>query len=177
MLYGLDASGEAFALTADGKSLWTAPSGCPKGSLYLFADRLVAVGRGRAVSLSLAGESFRELAIPGASGTPAVSPAGLAFSSGSDWVLAAYRFERPLGPRRLPRLLPYPALDASAAAVFAYDPFAADPDDQLTRLADIEKSLRSGSIGKDERAAAAFCAAVATRALDRTKPGRAALRR
>lgn len=167
ILYGLDASGEAFALAADGKDLWTVPTGCRKGGLYLFTDRLVAVGQGRAVSLSLAGETFRELSIPGASGTTAVSPAGLAFSSGLDWVLAAYRFERPLGPRRLPRPAPYAALGDSAAEILANDPFASDPDEQLTRLADIEKSLRSGTIGKDEPAAAAFCAAVVARTLDR----------
>lgn len=166
-LYGLDASGEAFALAADGKPLWSVSTGCRKGGLYLFADRLVAVGQGRAVSLSLAGDTFRELTIPGASGAPAISPAGLAFSSGSDWVLAAYRFERPLGPRRLPLIAPYAALADSADEILAYDPFASDPDEQLTRLADIEKSLRSGTIGKDERAAAEFCAAVVTRTLER----------
>ncbi len=167
VLYGLDASGIAFAVSGGGEALWAVQTGCAKGRLFLFADRLVAVGRGRAVSLSLSGETFRELGIPGASGTPAVSPAGLAFSSGSDWVLAAYRFEKPLGPPRLPALPPYPALPDVASRLLLFDPFAADPEDQLRRLADIENSLRSGTIGEDEPEAAAYCAAVATRALDR----------
>ena len=102
-----------------------------------------------------------------ASGMPAISPAGYAYSSGSDWVLAAYRFEKSLGPLRLPELSPYPELPDMAARILLFDPLAADPDDQLARLADIEKSLRSGTIGKGEAEAAAYCAAVAGRALDR----------
>jgi hypothetical protein len=167
ILYGLDASGEAFAVSGGGEALWAIQTGCSKGRLYLFSERLVAVGQGRAVSLSLSGETFRELGIPGASGTPAVSPMGLAFSSGSDWVLAAYRFERPLGQPRRAEPRPYPVLPDTASKVLAFDPYAADPDDQLGRLADIEKSLRSGTIGKDEVDAAAYCAAVAERSLDR----------
>jgi hypothetical protein len=167
VLFGLDASGEAFAMTLGGKVAWTVATGCSKGRLSLFSDRLVAVGRGRAVSLSLKGEVYRELGIPGASGTAAVSPAGLVYSSGSDWILAAYRFERRLGRPRLPISPPYPALPDVASRTLLFDPFAADPDDQMRRLADIEKSLRSGTIGRDEPESAAYCAAVATGALDR----------
>ncbi len=167
VLYGLDASGEAYALSAGGRALWSVPTQCARGRLYLFAERLVAAGQGRAVSLSLSGEVFRELGIPGAAGTPAISPGGLAFSSGSDWVLAAYRFEKPLGPPRLPELPPYPELPDLVARTLQYDPMAADSDDQLKRLADIDKSLRSGTMGKGEPEAAAYCAAVATRALER----------
>jgi hypothetical protein len=167
VLYGLDASGEAFALASTGEATWSCPTSCLKGRLYLFADRLVAVGRGRAVSLSSQGEVFRELSIPGASGMPAISPAGLAFSSGSDWVLAAYRFERPLGAPSSPGLPAYPPLPDIVSRELLFDPLASDTDYQLTRLADIQNSLRSGTIGKDEPEAAAYCAAVATRALDR----------
>jgi hypothetical protein len=167
VLYGLDKSGEAFAVSGMGKALWSVPTGCAMGRLYLFAERIVAAGQGRAVSLSLAGEVFRELRIPDASGIPAISPAGLAFSSGSDWVLAAYRFERQLGQPRLPSLPPYPDLPDIASRSILFDPLAADSDNQLTRLTYIENSLRSGTIGKDEPEAAAYCAAVATRALDR----------
>jgi hypothetical protein len=169
-LYGLDAAGEAFAFSMEGSPLWSVPTGCLKGRLYLFAGRLVAAGQGRVVSMSLAGEVLRELTIPDASGTPAVSPAGLAFSSGKDWILAAYRFERPLGASCLPVLPPYPEISGGVSRILEVDPLSADPGIQLKRLSDIEKSLRSGTIGKDELAAAAFCAAVATGALDRDLP-------
>jgi hypothetical protein len=167
LLYGLDASGLAFAITASGSALWSSPTLCQKGRLSLFAERLVAVGRGRAVSLSVKGEVYRELDIPGATGTPAISPAGLAFSSGSDWVLAAYRFEKPLGAPRSVALPPYPPLPDVVSKAILFDPAASDPDGQLTRLADIQNSLRSGTIGAGEPEAAAYCAAVATRALER----------
>ena len=166
LLYGLDATGEAFALSLDAKPLWRAATGCLKGSLYLFSQRLVAAGQGRAVSLSLGGEVFRELRIPGSTGTIVISPAGLAFSSGADWILAAYRFEKALGPPRLPELLPYPPPADISRSVLLFDPQAADSSRQLIRLADIEKSLRSGTMGEGEREAAAYCSAVATRTLE-----------
>jgi hypothetical protein len=161
-LYGLDASGEAFAVSSAGKVQWTVATGCTKGRLYLFADRLVAVGRGRAVSLGLGGEVYRELKIPNAVGTPVVSPAGLAFSSGGDWVLAAYRIEKPLGALSLPELAAYPAIPGGFSRILGFALAASDPDIQLKRLGNIEYSLRSATIGKDESEAEAFCAAVAT---------------
>jgi outer membrane protein assembly factor BamB len=161
-LYGLDSSGRAFAVSAAGKALWSLPTGCMSGRLFLFAERIVAVGQGRAVSLSLGGEVLRELTVPAASGTPAVSPAGLVFSSGRDWVLAAYRFEKSLGALGLPALAAYADLPDSVSRVLSFGLSAADSDAQLKRLANIENSLRSGTIGKDEPEAEAYCAAVAT---------------
>jgi hypothetical protein len=187
VLYSMDSGGEALALSAEAKPLWKASTGCVKGGLFLFGERLVVVGQGRAVSLSLDGEVFRELKLPGSLGSPLISPAGLAFSSGRDWILAAYRFERPLGPLVFPKPEPYPnpadlatgddvgrdyvARDYVArdyvARVLLFDPLASDSSRQLKRLAEIEKSLRSGTIGADEPESAAFCAAVATGAFDR----------
>lgn len=167
VLYGLGSDGEAFAYSASGSRLWSTPTGCREGSITLFAERVVAVGKGRAVSLSRKGEVFREMTVPGAAGMVALSPAGLAFCPGSDWVLAAYRFELPLGAPT--RIAPpaYATSEDFAARELLFNPLAADADNQLIRIADIEKSLRSGTIGKDEPADAAYCAAVATRAFDR----------
>jgi len=166
LLYVLDASGVVFALGGDARLLWSADTLCTEGALSLFAQRLVAAGRGRAVSLSLGGEVFREFTIPGSTARPVITPGGLAFSSGADWILAAYRFERPLGALVAPRLADYPALPDSAGTALRFDPQAADSGRQLSRLAEIEKSLRSGTIGGDEPEAAAYCSAVATRAMD-----------
>jgi hypothetical protein len=173
-LYGLDASGAAFAMSVAaapglGALLWSTPTLCAKGGLYLFRERLVAVGKGRAVSLSLGGEVFRELSVPGGVGMPAISPAGLAYSSGSDWVLAAYRFERKLGEPIALELQPYRSLPDQAARELLFDPYAADPDRQLARLTDIHNSLRSGTIGGGEPTAAAYCTAVIERSLERER--------
>jgi hypothetical protein len=172
ILYGLDATGVAFALAAAGlgpdpEPLWSCQTGCAKGELYLFPERLVVVGKGRAVSLSLGGEVFRELSVPGAVGMPAISPAGLAYSSGSDWVLAAYRFEKKLGAPVSTALPAYPPLPDVVSKELLFDPFASNSDRQLARLADIHNSLRSGTIGEREPEIAAYCGAVAARSFDR----------
>ena len=167
VLYCLGVDGEAFAYSASGTKLWSTPTGCQKGQLYLFAERIVAVSKGRAVSLSRKGEVFREMTVPGAAGTVAVSPVGLAFCPGSDWVLAAYRFELPLGAPIRIETPAYAESEDFVARELRFNPLASDADNQLMHIADIEKSLRSGTIGKDEPADAAYCAAVATRAFDR----------
>jgi hypothetical protein len=169
ILYCLDSGGEAFALSASGSKLWSVSTLCKKGSLALFPERLIVTAQGRAVSLSLGGEVFREMTVPGASGAGlvAVSPAGLAFCPGADWVLAAYRFERRLGPRRMPELEAYALAPDPAPTLLQFDPEAPDSERQLTRLADIENSLRSGSIGVKESESAAYCSAVALRSFDR----------
>lgn len=170
VLYGLDAAGTAFALSASGALLWSAPTGCAGGRLYLFKERVVVCGRGRAVSLSLGGEVYRELTVPAAVGTVAVTSGGYAFSSGADWVLAAYRFERPLGRGLGTELAPYSALPDVATEDLLYDAFAADADHQLAELAIIRKRLGAGTIGKDEPRMAAYCAAVASGELSRDLP-------
>jgi len=204
-LYCLDSSGEVFALpvvegsVAPGRaraasgpspsaaapssraseparlsSLWSVRTGCAGGSLRLFGDRLVATGKGSAISLSLGGELSRELSAPDGTGEPAVSPAGLAYAAGSDWILAAYRFEKRLGGPVGPVLLAYPAPPGVPRGL-AFDPLAADPDRQLSRLADMHDSLESGTIGGEERDVAAYCAAVIDGSLARELPGDARL--
>ncbi|HUW42498.1 MAG TPA: PQQ-binding-like beta-propeller repeat protein [Rectinemataceae bacterium] len=164
-LYGLDRGGLAFAVSDSGSLLWRTATRCPDGRLEVFSERLVALSEGRAVSLSRSGELYREASLVNAAGAGLVSPAGLLFSPGKDWILDAYRFERPLGPSLEPAPEAYPqapstAADAAAEAL-AFDPDAADGGRKLALLADIEKKLRSGTIGADESAAAAYCSAVA----------------
>ncbi len=180
-LYGLDRSGLAFAVSDSGSLLWRTATRCPDGRLEVFSERLVALSEGRAVSLSRSGELYREASLVNAAGPGLVSPAGLLFSPGKDWILDAYRFERPLGPAfgqaSGTPLGPAPAayIQAAAAAddgaaaaaasaaaeALAFDPGAADAGRKMALLADIEKKLRSGTIGAEEPAAAAYCSAVA----------------
>ncbi|HRZ63287.1 MAG TPA: HEAT repeat domain-containing protein [Spirochaetia bacterium] len=170
LLYTLDAAGRLEARSASGAPVWAAETGCSRGRIALFKERIVVEGRGRAVSLSLEGQLFREISISHAAGPSAAAPSGLLFAPGEDWVLAAYRFEAPLGPRRRSEGAPYPDIEEAARKLAAearlYDPFARDADRQNARLDDIEKKLRSGSIGVDEPEAAAYCAALAARYFD-----------
>ncbi|MDP3176280.1 MAG: HEAT repeat domain-containing protein, partial [Spirochaetaceae bacterium] len=55
-------------------------------------------------------------------------------------------------------------------AVELLDPRSRESGRQLSLLADIEKKLRSGSIGVDEPSAAAYCAAIALGELDPEGP-------
>lgn len=167
VLAGLCHSGEAFACDYSGAKLWSTPTSCKSGRILLFAERIVVAGQGRAVSLSRSGEVFREMSIPGASGALALSPAGLAFSALDNWVLAAYRFEPSLGKPAQPQLRAYAVQADFAERELRINPLAADADNQIARLGDIEKRLGSGSIGVGESEAAAYCSAVATRAFDR----------
>lgn len=162
VLYGLDAAGTAFALDPSGSLVWSTATGCANGLLSLFGERVVVCGKGRAVSLSLSGEIFRELSVPDATGLVAVSSGGFAFSSGSDWVLAAYRFERPLGPAPSATLAPYPGLPDSASEELLYDAFASDADRQMSKLGRMRADLEAGKVGPDEPKVAAYCAAVAS---------------
>jgi outer membrane protein assembly factor BamB len=161
-LYCIDAGGRVYALTVSGIVAWSTPTACAEGGLSVFKERIVASAKGRAVSMSTAGEIFRELSIPDATGRIAVTPGGYAFSSGSNWVLAAYRFERPLGEGLSPSLAPYTSPPDIVAEELLYDAYAADADRQREKLAEIRERLRSGNLGKDEPRMAAYCAAVAS---------------
>lgn len=169
ILHALDASGRLLALSAAGTVVWSVETRCPEGRISAFAERVIVTSKGRAVSFSTEGALFREIGVANASARALVAPSGLLFSPGRDWIFAAYRFEAPLGPVRLPELAPYPAPGGEEAASEAllFDPAAGDADRQLARLADIEKKLRSGSIGEDEVQAAAYCAALAAGSFER----------
>lgn len=162
----LDRQGRVSALSSAGERLWTAVTACIDGRLTLFPTRVVVASRGRVLSLSSRGEIYREANIVHAAAAGVVSPAGFLFSAGEDWILAAYRFERPLGEALRPTLPPYPKAGGVAEAALQFDPTAGDADRQLFLLADIEKRLRSGTIGTGEGEAAAYCAAVALGQLD-----------
>jgi hypothetical protein len=159
----------AFAVSDSDTLLWRTATRCPDGRLQVFPERLVALCEGRAVSLSRSGEVYREASLVNAAGAGLVSPTGLLFSPGKDWILDAYRFERPLGPAfgqvSGPALAAYAQASSTAAGAaaeaLAFDPDAADAGRKMALLADIEKKLRSGTIGAEEPSAVAYCSAVA----------------
>ncbi|HET7838427.1 MAG TPA: PQQ-binding-like beta-propeller repeat protein [Rectinemataceae bacterium] len=170
LVYALDAGGAVFALDSAARLVWKTETSCRDGALALFRERLLVSGTGRAVSLSRGGEVFREISIANAIGRALPSPSGLLFSAGADWVLAAYRFERPLGPQLIAATAPYPMPDAIGTELLLYDPRVREGDRQLALLSDIEKSLGSASIGPEEGRAAAFCSAVALGQLEEVYP-------
>ena len=163
-LVGLDATGAELWRTAT--AVVTAAQSVAETAavrLEVFEGRTVALAVGIVASYGDDGARFRELRIRNSVGVPAIGADGAVYSGGGDWVLYVYRFERALDRPPAP---PPPVLDREEARSMARSelswlPDAGSEDEILRRLAGIEKSLRSGTIGTDAPAAALFAAAVA----------------
>ncbi len=169
--YGVLADGTVFALGMDGALAWTTKVALADiRELRAFPERVVILSTRGAVSLSASGEIFRELAIRNASGAPAFDASGVLCSPGADWILYAYRFEK-----KLTAAVRTPA--PQEGQVWARSelgerfwwldgPGGAEYRDEL--LAEVEKSLESGSIGGAETSSRAFLTALALQGLSPT---------
>ncbi|MGD9939260.1 MAG: PQQ-binding-like beta-propeller repeat protein [Clostridia bacterium] len=132
-------------------------------ALAVYDGRYVLTWKGGAVSYGTDGDFYRELNIRNPATPPAMAPGGTVFSGGVDWIMYAYRFERGLPS---PAASVVPGLDRQAVRQAAreeafWTPGAVNDDVLLTRLADIEKSLKSGTIGGEAQNAILYAAAVA----------------
>lgn len=170
VLYALSASGGLSAISGRGELLWKAGTGVKDGKLGLYPGRIAATGRGRAVSLSLAGESSREASFRNSAEACTLTPSGLLFSPGEDWVLGAYYFEDALGPAVHPVLPPYGDSGGAAEEELAYNPVLLTSGGRLSFLADMESLLDAGQLGAEEGRAGAVASAMATGAYDRHYP-------
>ena len=160
-LYALSKSGRVSGIASTGKLLWSAESGVRDGRLSLYPDRLVATGMGRAVSVSLWGSLLKEASFTNATGACVLSPSGLLYSPGADWVLGAYRFEKFLGPRIEPLPPPYGDDPVAVRMALDFDPSAGDSRHRIDLLAGFEAELASGALGADEGKAGALAAGIA----------------
>ncbi|HAP44082.1 MAG: hypothetical protein A2087_02435 [Spirochaetes bacterium GWD1_61_31] len=164
-LYLLDASGQLSAHSASGELLWaTATAVRQAARLQVYPDRIVALSAAVAASYNLDGELLRELRLSN-SATPALAgQSGAVFSSGRDWILYAYRFERPFDAPAAER----PRLTLAAAArlldeeLFWVPGGLANEDSLRNRLFDIEKSVKSGTIGVELERSLLLALALAT---------------
>jgi len=160
-LYALARSGRVSGIASTGSLLWSAETGVRDGRISLYPDRLVATGTGRAVSVSLWGNILKEAAFTNATGPCVLSPSGLLYSPGADWVLGAYRFEKVLGPRVAPAPPAYGDDPAAVRMVLDFDPSAGDSRYRVDLLQRFEAELASGSLGADEGRAGALAAGMA----------------
>ena len=164
----LDAGGRLRSFGPDGQELWAVRAAVrPPLALRSYAGRVVLLSSDAVRSYGAEGELFRELSLRNAAGLPAITSSGAVLSGGRDWIVYAYRFERPLvglEPER-PRILDRGALKAAAADALRW--YASEPDDDavMNMLVDIEKSLESGTIGESLVSGSMTAAAVATGAL------------
>ncbi len=169
-LYALGAAGRIAAVTQEGKVLWSVETGVKAGRLSLYADRLIATGKGRAVTVNLNGAILREATFTNSSGPCIVSPTGLLFSPGADWIVGAYNFERSLGAAVLPAIPPYGDDEGIVEDGIGYDPLIAESGRRLGLLADIEEALDEGSLGEDEGRAGALASAIALGLFEKDYP-------
>lgn len=165
----LGSDGKVSAFSEDGSLAWSAASGLRGAAgIERFQGRTVVLSRHAVRSFGQDGALFRDLALTNATGLPAVSHSGTVFSGATDWILYAYRFERPFpyaGRQALP------PMDREAAAMAArreamWVPGGSTDDAVQRHLSDIEKSLKSGTIGEGAGDAALYAAAVALGMLD-----------
>lgn len=132
-------------------------------AIRVFPERVLILGPRGAASLAKDGAVYRDLALRHAPRMPAATASGLILSAGEDWILYAYRFERPLGPRPVPDI-GYQSFDSArklADQEIFWNPELMREDGLMRELRRIENSVGSASIGTGEREAVEFCSAVA----------------
>lgn len=172
--YVLGVDGTLLATDLDGRERWRTPLAIGKGlgrgsvTLVAFEDRAVVLTKSAVWSYGSDGSLFRTLRLSNVASLPAIATTGAVFAGGTDWILYAYRFERPLVALAPPAL---PALDFEAINLIAKEEsfWSITPYDDsvaLDRLNDIEKSMESGTIGTAVRQVSLYLAAVALGKLD-----------
>lgn len=168
--YALGTDGTLLATDADGLERWRTliRLGGGTASLAAFEGRVVVLTKSTVWSFGSDGSLYRTLRLSNVASSPAIAPTGAVFAGGTDWILYAYRFERPLVALMPPAL---PGLDLEAIDLVAKEESfwsIAPYDDSVVmeRLHDIEKSMESSTIGTDVRNVSLYLAAVALGKLD-----------
>ncbi|MBP7095860.1 MAG: PQQ-binding-like beta-propeller repeat protein [Spirochaetia bacterium] len=162
-------AGEIARLDASGTLLWSARTdiGAPHsvGRYGSGAEgRVVVSGSRGAASFDPAGTLMRALAVRGAVGPVVASPAGRVYAGATDWILYSFDFELPFPTSRPDSPAEAAGYAAGARSLLAGDPLWAwdfgDSDALRAGLAELAKTLRSGTIGTEEGYAGAWAAAV-----------------
>jgi outer membrane protein assembly factor BamB len=163
--FALGQDGSLLAVDQDGRERWRTSLRLDGGpaTLAAFEGRVVVATRSAVRSYGPDGSMYRTLRLSNVVSTPAIAPNGAVFAGGADWILYAYRFERPLAAAPVPAV---PPLDMAAVDAMADEEafwtIAPHSDATATeRLLDIEKTLKSGTIGSDARQTALYLSAVA----------------
>jgi hypothetical protein len=168
--YVIGVDGTLLATDADGRERWRIllRLGSGPATLAAFEGRVVVLTRSTVWSYGSDGSLYRTLRLSNVVSSPAVAPTGAVFAGGADWILYAYRFERPLVPLGPPALpgLDFEAIDLVAKEETFWSIAPYDDSVAMKRLNDIEKSMESGTIGTAVRQFSLYLAAVALGKLD-----------
>jgi outer membrane protein assembly factor BamB len=163
--YALGTDGTLVAMNMGGNEVWRQKLRLDGGAAYLLAfdGRIVVLTRTSVRSFGTDGSIYRTLALTNAATMPIVASNGAVFAGGADWILYAYRFERPLTALS-PAVIPAIDIDdvESVAREEALWSSASWSDDTaMERMRDIEKSLKSGTIDGDAEQTMLYLASVA----------------
>ncbi|PKL23664.1 MAG: hypothetical protein CVV47_12660 [Spirochaetae bacterium HGW-Spirochaetae-3] len=163
--YALGANGTLLAIDADGRERWRidVPIGSGQALLEAFEDRVVVLTKAAVRSYGADGEIYRTLRLSNAVSMPAMAPSGAVFAGGADWILYAYRFERPLSAADAPSISPldYEAISAVAREESYWSIAPYDDSIVMERLDYIENSIGSSTISGESRNSSLYLAAVA----------------
>lgn len=163
--YILNASGSLVALNLAGKEEWRLDSQI-KGkanSIKTFEDRIVLLSPYLVRTYGLDGSLYRELKLSSSTTIPQISDSGTIYVGASDWILYAYKFELPQKAIAIPKA---PSIELNLIektieeeAFWTINPH--NDDTVQNKLNNIEKMLKSGTIGDGLTDARAYCVAIA----------------
>jgi outer membrane protein assembly factor BamB len=163
--YVLSARGSLVCVDTEGAERWRTTARLDGGpaALEAYPDRVVVLTRSAVYSYGLDGSEYRVLRLRNAVSTPAMAPNGTVFAGGADWIMYAYRFEHGLSAlaEPSPPRFDMARIDAVAKEESLWSFSPSDDSSMMNRLADIEKSIGSGTIGEETVDAALYMSAVA----------------
>lgn len=164
VLFVLDTEGRLSAFKNGSERLWqTLTEARGRAALRWFEDRLLITSGSLAASYDLNGRLLRQLRLANNSGQLWIGGNGSVFSGGRDWILYSYRFERGTAAGAKPGASA--SLEAAESALrselFWISGGLANEESLLNRLLDIEKSVKSGTIGAGLEQARQFALALA----------------
>jgi hypothetical protein len=164
---GLSRGGEVSAFGPGGRTLWSRSYGEDKPeALKTREGRIFLLSKSLVQALDAEGNFLRKILLEHAHSLPEVSPSGIVYSGGEDWILYAYRFDDPR-PERSERF--NYGLSEARYPWTEWDLGFSDEGYRGILLDGFEKSLKSGTIGSEETTAFGTCATIALEEIDKVR--------
>ncbi len=146
------ANGEVSAVNVtDGAKLWVSPDGFPAtaGELSLDYGEFVLSTPIGLLGLNLKGRTVWRLPLPRSVILPALSPTGFAFSTGSDWLLRAWKAEERVKIANAAKNGQNYGILSGYSATYGLPSGPLGPD-SLTFFSEVDRALQEGTIGDAE---------------------------
>ncbi len=165
----LKRDGGLASLDAEGRTLWTARGDRDFDRVKAYPGRVYALGKRSVAAYTNKGILLKEMGLSNNAVPPEVSEAGIVYSCGKDWIVYAYLFDP---DRPSDYGLPSPSQSGNYG-LLTYDRGdlewrlgISEGENRAALLDEIEKSLKSATIGSDEREIAGILSAIALAKVD-----------